>query len=307
MNFLRVIIVASIWVMGQALAEESEPSRAACENFRVDAKRALDQAPDALQVNMLFFSAARKGCTSSIDDLMQAGASPDARNRDGDTPIGVAAKAGREAFVAELLRRGAKIDGADVKGATPLLLATRANRRAVALQLLAAGADVSAADLHGETPLIVAAFNGDATLVEQLLARKADPSPADSTGKTAIVYAAGRGAEPVVRLLLDSGVDVNRAYDAELTALMWAAGHADNASDSESLRTVDLLLERGAKVDSRDDRGRTPLMIAAALNHADIVRALIAAGADKSLRDRAGKSAADLAATEEMRAIVASP
>jgi uncharacterized protein len=88
---------------------------------------------------------------------------------------------------------------------------------------------------------------------------------------------------------------------------MWAAGHADNAPEAESLRSVSLLLERGAKVNARDDRGRTPLMIAAGLNHTEIARALIAAGADVSLRDRAGKSAADLAATEDTRAVVANP
>jgi ankyrin repeat protein len=307
MKHLLLVIVASVCTCDCAQAQEGEPSRLACENFRLDAERRLEQAPDTLQINMLLFSAAQKGCTGSINKLVQAGASLAARNRDGDTPVAVAAKAGRKSFVADLLQRGAKVEDKDVNGATPLLLAERAGRRDVALQLLDAGADANAADLHGETPLIVAAFNGDAILIEQLLARKADPAVADSTGKTAIVYAAARGAERGVQLLLDSGVGVNQTYDADLTALMWAAGHADNASDSESLQTVRLLLERGAKVDERDDRGRTPLMIAAALNHIGIARTLIAAGADKSLRDHGGKSAADLAATEEMRAAVTAP
>ena len=112
------IVIVGLCAAGQALAEEGEPSPLACESFRVEAKRTLDQAPDTLQVNTLFFSAARKGCTSSIDELMQAGASFDARDRDGDTPVGVAAKAGRSSFVAELLRRGAKIDGSDAGSTT---------------------------------------------------------------------------------------------------------------------------------------------------------------------------------------------
>jgi len=48
-------------------------------------------------------------------------------------------------------------------------------------------------------------------------------------------------------------------------------------------------------------------MIAASLDHGAIAQALLAAGADRGLRDKAGKSAADLAGGAETRAIVAAP
>jgi hypothetical protein len=48
-------------------------------------------------------------------------------------------------------------------------------------------------------------------------------------------------------------------------------------------------------------------MIAAGLDHAIIAQALIAAGADRSKRDKAGKNAADLAGGAEVKAIVAAP
>ena len=73
------------------------------------------------------------------------------------------------------------------------------------------------------------------------------------------------------------------------------------------MRTVELLLERGAKVDLVDDRGRSALMIAASLDHGAIAQALVAAGADRALRDKSGKSAADLAEDAEVKAIVAPP
>ena len=118
-----------------------------------------------------------------------------------------------------------------------------------------------------------------------------------------ICYAAGRGADGIVKKLLDAGVESNARYRGELTALMWAAGHADNAPQDGGQRTVKLLLARGAKVDLVDDRGRSALMIAAGLGHAEIVKTLIEAGADRALRDKAGKSAADLATSPEIKAI----
>jgi ankyrin repeat protein len=85
---------------------------------------------------------------------------------------------------------------------------------------------------------------------------------------------------------------------------MWAAGSPDQTPSERAIATVKLLITRGAKLDFVDDRGRSALMIAAALNRFETARALIAAGADPTLRDKAGKSAADLATTEEMRALL---
>jgi uncharacterized protein len=108
-------------------------------------------------------------------------------------------------------------------------------------------------------------------------------------------------------MLLDAGIDVNARYRADLTALMWAAGYADNTAIEAGLRTVKILLTRGAKIDLVDDRGRNALMIASGLGHSAIVQALVDAGADRTMRDKSGKSAADLASTPEIKAIVAAP
>ena len=61
------------------------------------------------------------------------------------------------------------------------------------------------------------------------------------------------------------------------------------------------LLEGGARVDDRDVRGRTALMIAAEGGHAEIAALLLARGADPSLMDNAGRRAADLAVPSALR------
>jgi ankyrin repeat protein len=128
----------------------------------------------------------------------------------------------------------------------------------------------------------------------------------DQTGKGSLVYAAGRGFTPVARLLLDSGVDVNARYGHNLTALMWAAGHSSDAGTRDIVQVMTLLLDRGAHIDEQDDRGRSALMIAAELDHEAAVDLLLAHGADKSLKDKQGKTAADLTSLTALREKLAS-
>jgi ankyrin repeat protein len=127
----------------------------------------------------------------------------------------------------------------------------------------------------------------------------------DATGKAAMTYAAARGFVEIVRRLLDAGVDPKGRYGNGLTALMWAAGHEDGVGAGAAESVVDLLLGRGAPVDAADDRGRTALMTAAELGHAEVVEMLIGRGADRTVRDKSGKTALDLAANESVRRALA--
>jgi uncharacterized protein len=312
MRRISVFLALSLWCAAPAAAQEgpAEPSAALCNDFKLEATHTLSQSPDSLQINNLLFEAAHKGCVTSLDTLIKAGASPLARDRLGNVALAIAARMGRLAFVKALLADKAnaeQLDRPNVAGSTPLFQAVQADRAAVAKMLIDAGAKVDVANRQGETALSAAAFNANAELAEALLAHKAPADTVDATGKGVIVYAAARGATRIVEMLLNAGVDPNRRYSADLTALMWAAGHADSAPKEEGLRTVKLLIERGATIDLADDRGRTALMIAAGLDHGAIAQALLAAGADRARRDKTGKSAADLAGGAEVKAIVATP
>jgi hypothetical protein len=78
----------------------------------------------------------------------------------------------------------------------------------------------------------------------------------------------------VGRLLLDSDATIDAADSRRWTPLMYAVvnGHAG---------FVRLLLEKGANVNAREEKGRTPLLLAATYgDHPTVVRALLDAGAD---------------------------
>jgi ankyrin repeat protein len=125
------------------------------------------------------------------------------------------------------------------------------------------------------------------------------------SGKTAMTHAAAHGFAEIVGRLLKAGVDARQRYGNALTALMWAASYEDDVGVSAADACVDLLLKGGAEIDAADDRGRTALMMAAELGHAEMVDGLIKRGADRDMRDRVGKTALDLAANASVRRALA--
>ena len=86
---------------------------------------------------------------------------------------------------------------------------------------------------------------------------------------------------------------------------MWSAGHPNDVPQAEALAIIDILLAGNAALDLADNRGRTALMIAAERGHRNIVEALLKAGSDPSLKDRDGKIARQLAASKEIKALLA--
>ena len=285
---------------GPRAAVHSSGNRYVCSELE-GKFRTVVARDDRRQRDFLLFEAARKGCVEIVARLLDRGASIEVRNAIGNTPLAVAAAAGRRRVVALLLDRGADIDRPDLRGATPLLKAVKAGRRGVVRLLVRRGADVGRSDEKGVTPLAAAAFNGSDALVGLLLEAGAEPDPVDAFGQSPIVFAAARGFTAIVGRLLDAGVDPARRYGHDLTALMWAAGYTDDTPAAEGVATTRLLLERGAPLDARDDRGMTALMIAAERGHPRVVDLLLEAGADPTLRDRRGRTAADLVTDAGLR------
>ena len=203
------------------------------------------------------------------------------------------------------LTKGAAIDARDLDGSTALFKAAENGRMAVVRLLVEAGANVNLPGRSDVSPVAAGAFMGSEPIVRYLIEKGADLNGIDKTGKGPLVYAVGRGFPPVALLLLDHGVDVNARYGDGLTALMWAAGHSDDAGTKDVVQVMKLLVDRGAKLDEQDDQGRTALMIAAVLGHTAAAEALLARGADRTLKDKDGKTASDLASVTALRAELA--
>jgi ankyrin repeat protein len=259
---MRLTTLASL-----ALVFSATPGRAAdpCADT-AHAIAALHEG-DAFQATTLLFAAARLGCEGEARALLDRGAAIDARDREGTTALAKSAQAGKTALIRLFLDRGADVNGRAIKGSTPLFYAAEADRSAAIALLIDRGADPNIPGRAGLSPLDAAAYNGSAESVEMLVKHGANPNALDNEGKGAMVYAAGRANAPIVALLLAAGVDVNRRYAHDLTALMWAAGHDASAGIDDVEATLKLLIDHGAALDLKDDRGKTAADIARALGH----------------------------------------
>jgi uncharacterized protein len=255
----------------------------------------------AIEVSLTLFATVDANCTALTTNLLDAGASVDARDRFGARPLSHAARFGHLAMVELLLARGAPINARNLAGATALFVAVEGDNKAVAQRLIERGADVNLTGRSGLTPLAAAAYRGNDAVVEHLLNHGADDHVADHTGKLPIVYAAAGARFDVTRRLLAHDIDVNARYPNELTLLMWAAGPDESAAEADATKVVSILLDAGARVNDRDARGRTALMIAAEGGRSEIAKLLLARGADASLKDKAGKRAVDLTILTSLR------
>jgi uncharacterized protein len=294
--FLCSVVIVTVSAASAAMAADSERCQETARRFRI-AKPQIT----AIEVSLALFSAADGNCTEFATELLDYGASVDARDRFGARPLSHAAKAGHLEMVDILLGHGAPIDARNLAGATALYFAAEGGHTLVAQRLMERGADVKLTGRSGLSPLAVAAYAGNDAIVEALLAHGADEQAADATGKTPIVYAAARGRLEIVRRLLPRNIDVNARYGNDLTLLMWAAGPDEKIPETAAIRVVEYLLDAGAHIDDRDDRGRTALMIAAEGGHAEIANLLLVRGADPSLMDKAGKRAIDLTVPSSLR------
>jgi ankyrin repeat protein len=254
-----------------------------------------------VEINAALSAAADKGCLNLARHLLDDGASLSSRDRLGSMPLAHAAKASNTDILELFLARGAAVNARDLDGSTALYVASEQDRQTAAEALVAHGADVNFPGRSGLTPVEAAAYVGNEALVRILLEKGADPKRTDATGKGPLCYAVARGYSKVAALLLAHSIDVNARYGNDLTALMWAAGHEDAAGSSDVADVLTLLIDRGAHLNDQDNRGRTALMIAAGLGHEKAVDVLLARGADRGLRDKTGKTAADLAANEDLR------
>jgi N-acyl-D-amino-acid deacylase len=158
--------------------------------------------------------------------------------------------------------------------------------RLIFVACVVATASAQTIDADGDA-LFAAIRRGADTEVARLIATGARPNARDAQGTPALMAAALFGDANMVELLLERGADPNVADESGATALMWAV--PDRAK-------VQRLLDGRATVDARSESGRTALLVAASYpGTVDLLRLLLAHGADLRAEDRAGITALALA------------
>jgi ankyrin repeat protein len=252
--------------------------------------------------------AASEGADARARELLRAGAAVDAASGRGVTPLMLAARGGHAPMVHLLLAAGADAGALDENEWGALHFAALANSREAVQALLAAGAEAHAQDDHGVTPFHMAAKNEQRRSFNALVAHafprlrehgtglllhccsciptshcsellEADPPHAPVPSMLIHMAAASADADTCEELL-SSGADARYVTRISRRTALHAAAEHDNAGCAAALLTA------GADVAAADAKGATPLSLATAGGHADMVRLLRAHAARGSTLDR---------------------
>jgi ankyrin repeat protein len=202
--------------------------------------------------------------------------------------------------VAEILDDGANINYVNSEGKTALSIAiyglnekgmTRQMRRGlreIADYLLRRGADVNVLGCD-PTPLGWAACAGEIFLVRALIKRGADIEARLGGRTTALLTAIAEKREDCAIALIKAEANLHTRTTGGQTALHLAA-----AMGLE--RVVEVCLVRHSDlVNTVDENFETPLMLAAREGYESIIQSLLSFAPDKSMKNKIGKSAANIA------------
>jgi ankyrin repeat protein len=263
-------------------------------------------AKEPVQNQTALMWAAAENHPNAMRTLIEAGADLNARTRKGFTALHFVARQGNIETATVLLAAGVNVN---VRSQPEAAEAERA-AAAAPVSSGASGAGSSASNAGGSAASN-AAGNAPVVATGVALPRGAAYQSTLSDGSTPLLVATTRGHVPFALFLLEQGADPN-VGDAGFTPLHWAVGTWEGGvsnpvygfSDPMSgipnrqakLQLVKALLAKGANPNGRmtrrpptfvggydDAPGATPLIIASAAADTEMMKLLVAAGADPSL------------------------
>ena len=201
--------------------------------------------------------------------LLEHGAEPSAKSRGGKTPLQIVLrrkyyskdnKTENLATARLLVEHGADVNAQDKDHTPPLLLAMQRNMYEMTRVLLAHGAEPNVKNDNGKTPLHLL-LEGDPTYEDNI--------------------------PDLVRLLLECGMDVDAQDEYHATPLLLVVvRHMDDIAQ--------ILLERGAKPNVKNNKGKTPLHLLLERKYLEydhvnevlaVERLLLECGADVNAQD----------------------
>jgi ankyrin repeat protein len=208
--------------------------------------------------------ATNTGNTAAVENAIASGSDINKKDKNGNTPLILAARHGDAGIVRALLMKGADVaiknnDGYDAllaltsytmmstptdnKTTEPIGVITEGHLKAAAL-LLDHGADVNTKTKDGMTALLVATKLRKKDIVDLLLSKGAAVNATDQQGATALIIAASKGYGELICPLLRKGADKEIKDTKGNTAFSYA--------DKNGYREITELLNKPCPSDSLD-------------------------------------------------------
>jgi uncharacterized protein len=236
---------------------------------------------------------AKTGNPDAVRVLVEHGADVNAKQVRQFTPLMFAAAEGHIAVIQTLLAAGADASAGTIPstkperrppgGMTALLFAARQGHLEAARALVEGGADINQTGADATSPLLIALVNGHYDLAGMLLEHGADPSLADVNGR-APLYAA-----------------------IDLRNQQWSQAPAPERTQAAHMAMIEMLVAAGANLEQKltgkikhrgsfdmrwtELKGGTPFLRAAWNGDIEVMRFLLAHGADPNVVTDKGETA----------------
>ncbi|MFO1259150.1 MAG: ankyrin repeat domain-containing protein [Gammaproteobacteria bacterium] len=243
------------------------------------------------ELSEAFLLATECGEFEMVKELIAKGVNINAVNKNNENALIAAAKNGRSDISNLLLQNNININYLDKNNMSALMWAAKNNQEQILKILLSVdNCEVNNEDEENHyTALRFAVEAQNASAVSLLLEKGANTYIADTNGIIPYMASANKKNEQIKEILLQK-LDIAKMYAGQ-TLLMRAA----QKNTPEMLRMLNILIEKGAKVDIEDNDGITALHIAVRNKNLPAVKVLVANGADVNQLAKDGSSALSMA------------
>ena len=191
-------------------------------------------------------------------------------------PLAIAASNNNLELVEILIEKGADINQTNNYGSTCLHEAARKGKVDIVELLINHGADINIEDKDGYTPLLLALLESSFFVKERFL-HPLIYQYLDSIQETRILC---------INLLIKKGAEVNIEIH-DVTPFCYIGKYHDDLGSSAlhhavimaDIPLIELLIEKGADLNTLNNKGQTPLIKAVESNNTNIVNLLLEKGA----------------------------
>ncbi|NOY76196.1 MAG: hypothetical protein GXP32_10480 [Kiritimatiellaeota bacterium] len=268
--------------------------------------------------------------------MIERGADINEKDDDGWTPLLYALRYDMPEIAETLIAKGGKVRIASNEGWSPLHYAVRYSIPSIVTVLLDKGAEINATTNALRTPLALAPFNKKhgVEIAKLLIARKASLDKGDDGGFTPLHRALNKKRYAIVRLLVEAGADIHNAKNhlgntpllyaikkkCGLEIISYLIDHGANVNfknkdmhnaldydifyHDRKIELAETLLKHKIELNKRDYGGGTPLHNAVHKKCLAMVKWLLDHGADKTIKNNAGKTPLEVARMEKIKALL---